>query len=94
MVMERRRLGVRGSDLPVVGLGTWQRLEAADTRGVAQTLVAAALDGGVEVFDSSPSHRGSAPTSAPSSNASPASVESGLTDTVAAILHNELRALS
>lgn len=52
--MEKRRLGASGPELPVVGLGTWQRLEVADRRGEAETLVDAALDAGVRVFDSSP----------------------------------------
>ena len=52
--MESRRLGERGADLPVVGLGTWQRLEVAARDGVAGALVSTALDRGVRVFDSSP----------------------------------------
>jgi diketogulonate reductase-like aldo/keto reductase len=40
--------------LPVVGLGTWKRLEAADRAGEAESLVVEALDHGVRVFDSSP----------------------------------------
>lgn len=54
MDMERRRLGVNGAEVPVVGLGTWQRLEAADQRGEAKRLVTASLDAGIRVFDSSP----------------------------------------
>lgn len=46
--MEERALG------PVVGLGTWQRLEAAAAAGRHRELVARALDAGVRVFDSSP----------------------------------------
>ena len=38
----------------MVGLGTWQGLEAADRAGAAERLVAAALDEGLRVFDSSP----------------------------------------
>lgn len=52
--MELRRLGVRGPAVPVVGLGTWQRLEAAARAGGAGGLVAAALGVGTRVFDSSP----------------------------------------
>ncbi len=52
--METRLLGHQGPGLPVVGLGTWQRLEAADRRGEAGALIGAALDTGVRVFDSSP----------------------------------------
>ena len=40
--------------MPVVGLGTWQRLEAADRRGAAGEVVDAALAAGTRVFDSSP----------------------------------------
>lgn len=54
MEPETRRLGERGPDLPVVGLGTWQRLEAAAREGSAEALVQSALDEGVRVFDSSP----------------------------------------
>jgi diketogulonate reductase-like aldo/keto reductase len=52
--MERRRFGERGPELPVLGLGTWQRLEAAARDGAAGTLVSTALDRGVRVIDSSP----------------------------------------
>ncbi|HEV8626605.1 MAG TPA: aldo/keto reductase [Acidimicrobiia bacterium] len=40
--------------MPVVGLGTWQRLEYAARAGAAETLVTSALDAGIRVFDSSP----------------------------------------
>jgi diketogulonate reductase-like aldo/keto reductase len=52
--VEQRLLGPRGPEVPVVGLGTWQRLEAAAGHGGHVTLVGAALDQGVTVFDSSP----------------------------------------
>jgi aryl-alcohol dehydrogenase-like predicted oxidoreductase len=52
--LEQRQLGARGPAVPVVGLGTWQRLEAAARRGEAEALVAAALDQGTRVVDSSP----------------------------------------
>ncbi len=52
--MEQRLLGLGGPEVPVVGLGTWQRLEAAAGRGGHVALVGAALDHGVRVFDSSP----------------------------------------
>jgi aryl-alcohol dehydrogenase-like predicted oxidoreductase len=54
--MEQRPLGTRGPDLPVVGLGTWQRLEAAagDRPDGHLAVIDAALDHGVKVFDSSP----------------------------------------
>ena len=54
MLLEQRQLGARGPDVPVTGLGTWQRLESAARAGAAETLVTAALDAGVRVFDSSP----------------------------------------
>jgi diketogulonate reductase-like aldo/keto reductase len=44
--MDERRLG------PVVGLGTWNAFRG--DRELARTVVAAAFDGGVRVFDSSP----------------------------------------
>ena len=50
----QRRLGASGPDVPVVGLGTWQRLESAARAGAADTLITAALDSGITVFDSSP----------------------------------------
>ncbi len=54
MLVEQRQLGARGPEVPVIGLGTWQRLESAARAGAAEALVAAALDAGVRVFDSSP----------------------------------------
>lgn len=51
---ESRRLGASGPDVPVVGLGTWQRLEAAAGKGTAKSVVEEALDQGVTFFDSSP----------------------------------------
>ncbi len=51
--MERREIA--GEPLPVVGMGTWQTL---DVRGAAeagaQAVVAAGLDAGIRVYDSSP----------------------------------------
>jgi diketogulonate reductase-like aldo/keto reductase len=52
--METRRFGERGPALPVIGLGTWQRLEVAARDGEAASLVSTALDSDVRVFDSSP----------------------------------------
>jgi diketogulonate reductase-like aldo/keto reductase len=52
--MEQRSLGGAGSALPAVGLGTWQRLEAAARAGRHIELVHHALDAGIQVFDSSP----------------------------------------
>lgn len=48
--MEERRLG------PVVGLGTWSTFE--DDASLARTVVGAAFDAGVRVFDTSPMYRG------------------------------------
>jgi diketogulonate reductase-like aldo/keto reductase len=53
-VVEQRPLGRRGPEVPVVGLGTWQRLEAAAATDAHISVVEAALDLGVKVFDSSP----------------------------------------
>jgi aryl-alcohol dehydrogenase-like predicted oxidoreductase len=52
--MELRALGEENPAVPVIGLGTWARLEAADRAGAADLLVESALDGGVTFFDSSP----------------------------------------
>lgn len=54
MTMEQRPLGEGRPALPVVGLGTWARLEAAARAGAADTLIGTALDEGIRVFDSSP----------------------------------------
>jgi aryl-alcohol dehydrogenase-like predicted oxidoreductase len=50
--VENRQLGPDGPDVPVIGLGTWQRLEAAPDGGAP--VVDRALDAGVRLFDSSP----------------------------------------
>jgi aryl-alcohol dehydrogenase-like predicted oxidoreductase len=52
--VETRRLGPDGAGVPVIGLGTWQRLEAAAAGGEDGPVVARALDAGVRLFDSSP----------------------------------------
>jgi diketogulonate reductase-like aldo/keto reductase len=52
--IELRTLGRDGPSVPVVGLGTWARLEAAARNGAAGELVTTALDEGIKVFDSSP----------------------------------------
>jgi aryl-alcohol dehydrogenase-like predicted oxidoreductase len=52
--MEERALGRRGPRVPVVGLGTWQRLEAAERGGQVGDVVAAAIASGARLFDSSP----------------------------------------
>ena len=53
-IMENRNLGRDRAAVPVVGLGTWQRLEAAAERGRHHELIGRALDVGIRVFDSSP----------------------------------------
>lgn len=50
--MHKRPLGRSGPEQPVVGLGTWQVFE--DGQGTADAVVAAALDSGIRIFDSSP----------------------------------------
>ena len=40
--------------LPVVGLGTWQRLEAAATAGQDRKLLDAAIAAGIRLVDTSP----------------------------------------
>jgi aryl-alcohol dehydrogenase-like predicted oxidoreductase len=52
--VERRSLGGSTAPVPVVGLGTWARLEAAADKGAAKPLIDGALDAGITVFDSSP----------------------------------------
>ena len=52
--MEARSLGGGTAPVPVVGLGTWARLEAAAAAGSVQAIIDGALDAGVTVFDSSP----------------------------------------
>lgn len=54
MSVEARPLGPKGPPVPVVGLGTWERLESAARAGAAGAVVGAALDAGLRVFDSSP----------------------------------------
>ena len=53
--MQRRRLGAVGPEVPVIGMGTWSTLDLAPPdEGVAREVVAAALEGGTTLFDSSP----------------------------------------
>ena len=53
--METRRLGRNGPELPVVGMGTWRVLDIPAARqGVADAVVTAGLDAGIQVVDSSP----------------------------------------
>jgi aryl-alcohol dehydrogenase-like predicted oxidoreductase len=54
--VQQRRLGSSGMEVPAVGLGTWQVL---DVRGreqeeARQEVVEAALESGINLFDSSP----------------------------------------
>jgi len=52
--MEHRPLGHGKPEVPVVGLGTWARLEAAARKGEDAEVVTRALDVGSTLFDSSP----------------------------------------
>jgi aryl-alcohol dehydrogenase-like predicted oxidoreductase len=52
--VENRGLGAGRVSVPVVGLGTWQRLEAAAAAGQHRELIAAAIAAGVRVIDTSP----------------------------------------
>lgn len=49
--MERRKLGRTGIEAPVIGMGTWRTFDTSDDR---RALVGAALDVGIDLFDSSP----------------------------------------
>jgi aryl-alcohol dehydrogenase-like predicted oxidoreductase len=49
--MERRKLGRTGIEAPVIGMGTWRTFDTSDDR---RALVSAALDAGIDLFDSSP----------------------------------------
>ena len=52
--MENRSLGKSQLSVPVVGLGTWRRLEAAAARGQDRELIGAAIAAGVRLMDTSP----------------------------------------
>ena len=52
--MENRSLGRSGISVPVVGLGTWRRLEAAAAAGQDRDLIDAALTAGIRLIDTSP----------------------------------------
>jgi len=54
--VETRRLGGSGLTVPAVGMGTWQTLDVrgAAAEANARDVVAAALDRGMTLFDSSP----------------------------------------
>src|SRR5689334_12479793 len=52
--MENRSLGGGRISVPVVGLGTWQRLEAAAAAGRHRELIGTAVAAGIRLFDTSP----------------------------------------
>jgi aryl-alcohol dehydrogenase-like predicted oxidoreductase len=52
--MENRSLGGGRVSVPVVGLGTWQRLEAAAAAGRDRELIGTAVTAGIRLFDTSP----------------------------------------
>src|SRR4051812_36664005 len=56
--MEHRSLGRGRVGVPVVGLGTWRRLEAAAAAGRHRELLDAALRSGIRVVDTSPMYGG------------------------------------
>jgi aryl-alcohol dehydrogenase-like predicted oxidoreductase len=49
--VERRRLGQAALNLPVIGMGTWRTFDTDEDR---RPLVDAALEAGIDLFDSSP----------------------------------------
>jgi aryl-alcohol dehydrogenase-like predicted oxidoreductase len=52
--MDHRSLGRDRISVPVVGLGTWQRLEAAAAAGRHRELLNTAVAAGIRLFDTSP----------------------------------------
>lgn len=52
--MENRSLGRGRISVPVVGLGTWERLEAAAASGQHRELIQAAIAAGIRLIDTSP----------------------------------------
>ena len=52
--VENRSLGRGRASVPVVGLGTWRRLEAAAAAGQHRDLIEAAIAAGIRVIDTSP----------------------------------------
>src|ERR1700737_2317076 len=49
--MDRRRLGSTSIDVPAIGMGTWRTFDTDEDR---RPLVDAALEAGIDLFDSSP----------------------------------------
>jgi aryl-alcohol dehydrogenase-like predicted oxidoreductase len=49
--VERRQLGKTGISVPAIGLGTWRTFDTSEDR---RPLVQAALEAGIDLFDSSP----------------------------------------
>lgn len=49
--MERRELGRTGIQVPVIGMGTWRTFDTTEDR---RPIVTAAIDAGIDLFDSSP----------------------------------------
>lgn len=56
--MENRSLGQGRMSVPVVGLGTWRRLEAAAARGRERELIDAAITADIRLIDTSPMYGG------------------------------------
>jgi aryl-alcohol dehydrogenase-like predicted oxidoreductase len=52
--MENRSLGRSRVSVPVVGLGTWRRLEAAAAQGEHRELIDTAIAAGIRLIDTSP----------------------------------------
>ncbi len=59
--LENRSLGRGRVGVPVVGLGTWRRLEAAAAAGQEHELVGAAIAAGIQVIDTSPMYGSAEP---------------------------------
>jgi aryl-alcohol dehydrogenase-like predicted oxidoreductase len=59
--MEDRSLGRGRVSVPVVGLGTWRRLEAAAAAGQDHELIEAAIAAGIRVIDTSPMYGAAEP---------------------------------
>lgn len=56
--MELRKLGKDGPEIPVIGMGTWNTFDVPGAQEeVVGEVVAAAMEGGTRLFDSSPMYR-------------------------------------